>query len=264
MKKGISFYFGYKSNPKERAKAIKDAGFDCVITNADKRLSRQNGSIRQQMKWFQKYGLEVSSLHMQYTRKELPYFWLEGKKGEQLTKTLIKDIKTAHKYGFSCVVVHLDGKYSLIGENRLKKVLQYCEKYQVPLAIENIDNKDVFVKTFQHIDHPYLKFCYDSGHGNVFDKEYPYLSLYQDKLIALHLHDNDGKEDLHTLNEYGTINWQDIATLLKGKEIVLDYELLLRNQVPYTEKECLAIVKKQADALEQKIKKEKQTKKEKE
>ena len=46
MNKGISFYFGYKINYKERARMIKEAGFDCVITNADSDFNRQNGSIK--------------------------------------------------------------------------------------------------------------------------------------------------------------------------------------------------------------------------
>lgn len=51
MKKGISFYFGFDIKPEQRAKMIKEAGFDYIITNADKKLNKSNGSIRKQIKF---------------------------------------------------------------------------------------------------------------------------------------------------------------------------------------------------------------------
>ena len=39
MEKGISYFFGYKVGAKNLAKLIKDAGFDSVITSADKRFN---------------------------------------------------------------------------------------------------------------------------------------------------------------------------------------------------------------------------------
>ncbi len=257
MKKGISFYFGYEKEPAERAKLIKDAGFDNVITNADKRFNSQNGSIRRQVKIFKKAGLGLSSLHMQYRADFLHYFWEKGIMGEKLKKRLIKDVNLASKYGFSCVVVHLDGNFSSLGKKRLLDVLKVCEKKNIPLAIENIHNQPLFVKVFEEIDSPYMKFCYDSGHNNVFDKDFDYLDRYAGKLIALHLHDNDGTADKHTLSRFnGAIDWDKIghslAKIIKNNpKISLDYEIMMREgKDEFSLADCLAEVKKQADALE--------------
>lgn len=254
MNKGISFYFGFNLKPEISAKLIKEAGFTSVITNADKKFKYQNGSIRKQIKIFKKYGIKLSSLHMQYNREELPYFWQEGKAGEHLKRRLIKDVKIAKKYGFTCVVVHLYGEYSKIGEKRLREVLALCEKLNVPLAIENIDCQKLFLEVFEKISSHMLKFCYDSGHNHVYDPDFNYLTKFSDKLIALHLHDNDGTADQHTLNKFGNINWKAIAKKLKGHEdISLDYEILYRAKNNLTEKDVLAIVKNQADELERLI-----------
>lgn len=253
MNKGISFYFGYYELPELRAKMIKEAGFDCIITSADNKFKKQNGSIRKQIKLFKKYDLKLSSLHMRYNSDELHYFWEDGKKGEKLKKHLIKDVKIAHKYGFSCVVVHLFGKYSKIGEKRLKEVLNICEKVNIPLAIENIDNQKIFIETFKNLKHPMLKFCYDCGHNNVFDKDFDYFSNYNDKLITLHLHDNDGRSDLHTLRKLcsSTIDWEKIALNLKGHEnINLDYEILNKNNSTLSMIEFLKEAFLQAQELE--------------
>lgn len=254
MNKGISFYFGYNNDIEERVKMIKDAGFDSVITNADSRFKSQNGSIKTQCKLLKKYGLKLSSLHFQYRDDMLHYFWENGKIGEKLKKNLIKDLKIANKYGFSCVVVHLKGEYSKIGENRLLSVLDFASKLNVPLAIENIDCQKLFLDVFENIHHDMLRFCYDSGHNNVFDKDFDYLDKFLDKLIAVHLHDNNAKLDQHTLNQFGTIDWNYIAKKLANKnDISLDYEIQFRDNQNLNCRDCLAIIKRQADELEESI-----------
>ena len=228
MKKGISFYFGFKTPIEERAKLLKDIGFDNIIINPDNKFKRQNGSIAKQMKVCAQYGLGVSSLHMRYRAKFLPYFWTRGLAGWILLKLLIKDVKVAHKYHIPNVVVHLNGTPSAIGLKRLNKVLKLCEKYNVNLAIENVRYRECFEYTFANIQHPNLKFCYDTGHNHAFEPEIDYLSKYGNKLVCLHLHDNDGSSDQHTLNKYGTINWDMIAKKLAEINFdgSLDYELL--------------------------------------
>lgn len=256
MDKGISLYFGYEIPVEERIKMIKNVGFTHIITNADSKFNKQNGKISKQIKLIKKYGLKLSSLHMRYDQNNLFSFWKEGRQGEKSTKNLIKDVKIAKKYGFKCVVVHLKGeKYNKLGEKRLKKVLKVCEKKNIFLAIENIDCPEMFFNVFKHIKHDFLKFCYDSGHNNVFDKNYDYLTNFSDKLVALHLHDNDGTTDAHTLNKYGNIDWKEIGKKLKNhSEICLDYEVLLRNKYKnLTAEKCLQLIKKQADELEKYI-----------
>ena len=81
MEKGISYFFGYKVGAKNLAKLIKYAGFDSVITSADKRFNKENGRISYQIKKLKKFGLKPSSLHFTYNASELHYFWEEGKEG---------------------------------------------------------------------------------------------------------------------------------------------------------------------------------------
>ncbi len=260
MKKGISLYFGFKEIlPEEKFKLIKEAGFDCIITSADPVFNSQNGTIEDQIELFKKYNLSHSSLHMRYKSSELPEFFKNSEIGDRIEQDLIKDVKIASKYGFSAVVVHLFCTNSTreIGFNRIRRILKLCEKLKVPLAIENIDDPPTLKAIFEEIESPYLKFCYDSGHNNFIDPEFDYLEKYGDKLICLHLHDNAGIEDEHTLNKYGTIDWDNLAKKLSklNSEINLDYELLLYKRGNETKEEVLAETFKQACKLEEKIKK---------
>lgn len=251
MKKGISFYYGFTQNPEQGIKLIKDAGFECVITSTDKKYKFQNGSFKSQVKLIKKYNLTPSSLHSRYDRVKSANLWKKGFKGYIVYKKLLNDVKMAHKYGFNAVVVHLYGKPSEIGFNRLRKILKTCEKFNIPLAIENVRNRECFVAVFDNIKSDYLKFCYDIGHNNAYDKDFDYLTKYGDKLVCLHLHDNMGEKDDHTLNKYGTINWERFAKKLKEINYKgnLDYEILMNVKNGETAKDVVKETYKQAQEL---------------
>lgn len=251
---GVCFYFGFDLPPEEKAKMIRDNGFECVITNADKIWDCQNGKFKSQIKLFKKYGLKPSSLHMRYHGEDLSLFWEKGRQGRRLERRLKKDLWLARKYNFSCVVTHIRGKFSEVGRQRLERVLKYCKKVNVPIAIENTRNRVLFEKVFKTIKNDYLKFCYDSGHNNCFDKGFDYFLKYGEKLAAVHLHDNMGKKDDHTLNALGTIDWDMIARkLAKLPPVNLDYEILMVEKGNFSAEETLKICFKQGKQLQKMI-----------
>ena len=256
MKKGISLFFGFSLPAEERVQMIKDAGFDCIITSADTKYNKQNGKIKKQVELFKKYGLKLSSLHGRYRQEQLPLFWEKGKAGNKIEREIKKDVKIAHKYGFTCVVLHCRGEFSSIGQKRFERILNLCTKLNTPIAIENLLSNKIFFDIFKNIEHPYLKFCYDSGHDNCDQENVDYFKLLGNKLTTLHLHDNDGKSDQHTLNKVGTIDWAKLAKKFKKytPDINLDYEIIyLANCKDMTAKEVLREVKQQADQLESMI-----------
>lgn len=255
MAKGICFYFGYPIEPKERAKLIREAGFDHIIASTDDRFNHQNGTLEEQVEYFKKNGLTLSSLHSKYTASELPEFFKEGEIGDRMEQSLISDVLLAKKYGFTCVVVHLFGEPSQIGLDRLKRVLKMCEQTNIPLAIENIDCQKVFLYVFENISHPLLRFCYDCGHHNIFDRDYDYLKNFGDKLICLHLHDNMGESDDHTVKKYGTIDWDKLAKKLAAinPNITLDFELLFHKKYGMNASEALREAASDAKWLEERV-----------
>ena len=251
-KKGICLYFGYSLKIGEEQRLIKKHKFDCIMTSAEKILNFENGCIRKQVRLCKKYGLELSSLHMSYFTKNLYNFWIDCKEGNEIEKSMIRDVKIAHKYGFTCVVVHLKGEPTNIGFDRLRRVLKHCEKYKMPLALENIGFTNTLRKTFDTIKSDYLKFCFDIGHQNVYDKGYDCLKEFGDKLITLHLHSNMGQRDEHTLKKYGNIDWDNFAKRLAkiNPNINLDYEILMHTRHCEKAEEVLDEVYKEACELE--------------
>lgn len=287
MNKGICFYFGYVYDDiQEHVKDIKNAGFDCVMDSSDPKFRKQTGTLKRKVKLLKKNGVKLSSLHSRYVKIELPHFWCDDKIGKKLEKDLIKDIKIASKYGFTCVVYHMKCNPNKehgneFGYARLKRILKKCEKLNIPLALENLsDNFTALKDIFDNIKSDYLKFCWDVGHNHAFTPDIDFASLYKDKLITVHLHDNLGafvddehykkigytntypqpfkklyNPDMHTLNKYGSIDWNEVAKKLAAVDhpLNLDYEVMMVYRKKETSQQVLKTVYKQAKDLEKMI-----------
>lgn len=70
-------------------------------------------------------------------------------------------------------------------------------------------------------------FCLDIGHANLLHRDLKIcISQLGKRLKALHIHDNDGKDDLHLAPLTGTVDWQRFCSALKeiGYDGDLDFE----------------------------------------
>jgi sugar phosphate isomerase/epimerase len=77
----------------------------------------------------------------------------------------------------------------------------------VNVAFENLRRLGYLKYILSHVDSPRAGFCYDSGHHNCRTPNEDLLSQYGSRLMALHLHDNDGSDDQHRLPFDGTTDW---------------------------------------------------------
>jgi sugar phosphate isomerase/epimerase len=103
----------------------------------------------------------------------------------------------------------------LLGLDRIKYLVDLAEKKNVNIALENLKRPEYLQFVFQNIQSGRLGFCYDSGHENCYSKGTDLLSMYGNKLMALHLHDNDGTGDQHRIPGEGTINWDIVVRKIK-------------------------------------------------
>lgn len=101
-------------------------------------------------------------------------------------------------------------------------LLRKAEDYSVKIAIENVPEpypflmKSVedFAKFYEEINDD-IGLVFDVGHANLNGQIERFLTVFKDKIVHVHLHDNDGKEDQHLGIGYGTVNWENVAKLLK-------------------------------------------------
>lgn len=127
-------------------------------------------------------------------------------------------------------VVHISG---VINENEkkdrikiftdsLSRILPVAEKTGIKIAIENIASSQNVIGTAEEImdiiekfNSPYLGVCFDTGHANLTGRFKEEFLILKDKILTLHIHDNDGERDLHLPPIMGVIDWKWLVKELK-------------------------------------------------
>ena len=208
-------YFGYALSPRDRMRAIRHAGFDGVILLwAD----YFDSDYKEFPKYSEKEGLFVENAHAPYMQSNS--IWDDNIVGDEYTTHIIECINDCSGYNIPTLVMHpINGKTPLpnttIGLERFKKIIDSAERSNINIAIENQGNPEYIDYVFKNIHSDRLKFCFDSGHEKYYSPELDLINMYGDKLIALHLHDNNGDEDSHALPYTGKIDWHNISLKLK-------------------------------------------------
>ena len=137
----------------------------------------------------------------------------------------INRMEFAQAIGADVLVMHLPfagSKETDIALAQARKditdLLPACKESGVALAIENLSNPahnhEFFDSIFDEFDPNYVGFCYDSGHALLADQE-DFIERYSPRLIATHLHDNDGTADQHLLCGEGIADWKRIMQAIK-------------------------------------------------
>ncbi|MEM3623482.1 MAG: sugar phosphate isomerase/epimerase family protein [Candidatus Bathyarchaeia archaeon] len=101
-------------------------------------------------------------------------------------------------------------------------LLRKAEDYGVKISMENVPEpypflmKSVqdFAKFYEEISEE-IGLAFDVGHANLNGQIENFLTTFRDKIVHVHLHDNDGKADLHLGIGYGIIDWENVAKLFK-------------------------------------------------
>jgi len=163
---------------------------------------------------FSECGIKLLDLHGSagHTRR-----WYATEESErQAGVALVQNrIEMTARLGGQTVVMHAHAGL-LDPLRRSLDVLQpIARQHGIRIAIEN---EEEFVTPRQLLsEYPpeYLGLCYDSGHGNIANRQgLANLETLTDRLIALHLHDNDGTGDQHKLMFTGTVDWPRLAKLI--------------------------------------------------
>ena len=218
MKKYIQCICSTNENttPKETIYAIKNAGFDGAFVqwyNLDLDFSQQ-----QQLSLCRKLGLEVPFVHLAY--QGINDIWLEGEAGDKLTENYIKDLDECKANDVDLVIMHLSSKQTapapnMLGISRLQKIITHAQALDIKIAFENGRKFGYLEYLFENVKSKNIGVCFDAGHYHCFFKDKFNWQMFRDKIIAIHLHDNDGELDLHGLPFDGTMNWKEMTDNLK-------------------------------------------------
>lgn len=195
--------------------------------------------------WMELYGLKSKGLHAakgsyrdvnvreHHYRKDYTSDWEYNRRaGVDLIKNRVD---LAAVLGASEIVLHLYVPYQTIQrqpevrENfyacvcrSLDELMPYCMHRGVKICLENLFDMpaeymlEIWDRLFAKYPPEFLGLCYDTGHANMIwqERSPEVLHTYKDRLFAVHIHDNDGRNDLHQIPWDGTIAWERVAKLL--------------------------------------------------
>lgn len=211
-------------HPELYLEKISKAGFThihwCHEWNTDHVYSDQE--IEEISQWLKVYGLQMLDLHAS-EGKEINWISPEESKRKPGVDLVRNRIYMANRLSCNTIILHFERKSD--GEDnesywgRLYKSLDELEPFaieqRVRIALENYPNEDSheIQRLLLEYDPDFLGFCYDSGHGNIGDG-LSILEKLADRLISVHLNDNDGKTDQHKLLFSGTVDWDRLAGIL--------------------------------------------------
>ncbi len=199
---------------------IAAAGFThvhwCHHWNTDFIYSRHE--ISQIEKWLGDFGLKLLDLH---ASAGVEKNWGSLVEYERLSgvELVLNRLEMTAALGGGAIVIHLpDLEQNSLHRKPLYKsldvLLSAAKALKVKIAVEN-GSFDAIESVFNDYPDDCLGLCYDSGHGNMGAcRGLKDLDRLKSRLIAVHLHDNDGVSDLHRPMFTGTVDWNELAGII--------------------------------------------------
>lgn len=196
---------------------IADAGFShvhwCHHWNTDFLYSQCE--IDQIRDWLMECGLRVLDLH---ASAGIEKDWASPVEYQRLAGLeLVRNrIEMSAQLGGDVIIMHIpDQPAPEHGPLRrsLDALLACATERGVRIALEN-GNFKAIGGILSAYDAGYLGLCYDAGHGNMDGDGLDQLATMKERLISVHLHDNDGSRDLHNPLFSGTVDWPRLARII--------------------------------------------------
>ena len=245
---------GFPNNPRkeitDEIKWIADNGFNFI----DLFLEPDKGELG-------KFNVKEIKKHIDYYGLDwvghTPWYLPIGSAVKKLRVCAVEIIKeyleAFMEMGGNHVAIHSNWPTSLFSEDEglkfqtesIQSILDFASETGVKIMLEPIgtvhdhaDNLDKLLELNEG-----LYFLADIGHLNIYGREpVEYLRRYKNKLLHVHLHDNNGVDDLHLPIGSGNIDWDYLISVLKSfydGTITLEVFSEDREYVLYSKKKLL-------------------------
>ncbi len=217
----ISTYLPYRFpalSPEETVRMMKDVGFTGLAVSWEEGIETAYGLPgAEQAALAERFSLAVDQAHL--TIPGVGDLWYDDRRGDDAEARILREISEISAHQIPVVIMHTSGGPNAgpVGEaglTRVKRIAEAAGKKGMRLALENSRALPHLSYAMDHIDSEFLGFCYDSGHDHEFTRGSGYLERYGNRLFAMHLNDNDGICDMHTLPFDGTLNWDSLIPQL--------------------------------------------------
>ena len=227
--------FGYEKGIETAAKT----GFDALdlslcrcMDNEEFSEDNYSQTCKQLKETAEKNGIYFNQAHAPFPSI---FFSEDEEKAAFRHERLVRSIKAASAVGAKQIVVHPiacpknvdQKKFNLDFYNNL---MPLCKEYKIKIALENMWGSNAagtrcvanvcsygrdLGAYFDELDSRYFSVCLDIGHPGLIGQT-PESAIYElgSRIHALHVHDNDDVEDMHTIPFQGVIDWDSVMKAL--------------------------------------------------
>ncbi len=240
---------------KEALRIIKEVGFDSVdysyfyLSDVEHEMILGEGHLSHAKEircYLDELGLTCNQAHAPFTMTPENCGFDES---NSYFREIVRAMESAAVLGADCIVVHPlrpqpDKTIFEINHEMYKSLEPYAKKFGIRIAIENLFgmSADAQGKKYHRFERPELMTemlgslsedsfvcCLDVGHALLTGIQPGDYVRGMDKrtLKALHIHDNGGETDDHTLPTLGKIDWEALTSALDeiGYDGAITFEL---------------------------------------
>ncbi|HTR45829.1 MAG TPA: sugar phosphate isomerase/epimerase family protein [Verrucomicrobiae bacterium] len=184
-------------------------------------------AVREFARLLHEYGLQLHSLHAPTERSSgagrgsgVPISISEPERIRRIDAIdeVKRALEVAETVPFRYLVQHLassrqpaDPRNLDAAFSSLEHLGLFAKQRGVTIAIENTpaefgapESLVRFIKETRLND---LRFCFDVGHAHIGEGVAASFELMRDRIVAAHIHDNNGEKDEHLLPWQGTVDW---------------------------------------------------------
>ena len=237
-----------KGDPSEHLRLIAESGFEDVhwVHHWNDDFFYTPSELTQLKSWFSEFGLRLHGVHASAGQEKCWFSNVEyqRKAGVEL---VLNRMEMSASFGSDFIVLHApllacDTKETWpVTFKSLDEIMPEARRLGVRIAIENMCNDDFAgIDTFlERYPADCLGICYDAGHGNVGRPgSLPDVERRADRIMALHIHDNNSFRDQHLLPFEGSHDWTAFAkTIAKTPchnriNLEINNRKLCRHEIP--------------------------------
>lgn len=237
MKIGVQSGHAYSDADFESGlQMLKEVGFDAVDFNIDNKISVReltetgkneffSKSLKEILEFYKPQKQAADKAGIKYCQMHAPFpVLIDGndKANEALTDAVIKCMAVCELFECPYLIVHplIRPEWTLEEQKKLNidyytMLIPYAKKYGVKICLENMFYGNFGTvreavcsnpyETVEYIDtlnaiagEEIFAFCFDVGHATLLGKNVRQtINVLGNRLQTLHIHDNDGRSDLH-------------------------------------------------------------------
>lgn len=246
----------------ESIDVIKEAGFDAMdfdFCSEMKYCLEDTDSEAFRNRFYEYRAMaEEKGLCFDQAHAPFPSGFSDTDRMEDMFRRIVRSMRNASYLGAQTIIVHPvqhllysePGVPDELYEMNMKfyrRLLPYCEEYHIKVALENMwerpygkkikhapcSRPEEFIRYLDGLDSEWFVACLDIGHAClVCEDPHTFVrKLGNKRLKALHVHDNNGIDDLHTLPYYGVVEWDKLVKAFReiGYTGNFTYETKLAN-----------------------------------